>query len=48
MQVKAANKSENLLNRFRQIIYFLYQAKGITKKVNNNIINSTKLWMLYL
>ena len=32
-QVKAGNASENLLNEIRQIIYFLYRAKEITKKV---------------
>ena len=31
-QVKADNKSENLLNEIRQIIYSLYRAKKITKK----------------
>ena len=35
-QVKARNTSENLLNEFRQIIYSLYGAKQITKKVYNN------------
>ena len=38
-QVKAGNNSENLLNKIKQIVYF-YQAKEITKKVYNNIINS--------
>ena len=42
-QVKAGNTSENLLNQIRQIICSLYRAKEITKKVYNNIINSTKL-----
>ena len=42
-QVKARNKSENLLNEIRQIIYSLYRAKQITKKVYNNIMNSVKL-----
>ena len=42
-QVKAGNKSENLLNEIRQIIYSLYRAKEITKKVYNNIMNSIKL-----
>ena len=42
-QVKAGNTSENLLNEIRQIIYSLYQAKEITKKVYNNIMNSIKL-----
>ena len=42
-QIKAGNTSENLLNEIRQIIYSLYRAKEITKKVYNNIMNSTKL-----
>ena len=37
-QVKTGNNSENLLNEIRQIIYSLYQAKEITKKVNNSLI----------
>ena len=41
--VKAGSTYENLLNEIRQIIYFLYKAKEITKKVCNNIINSIKL-----
>ena len=39
-QVKAGNNSENLLNEIRQIIYSLYQAKEITKKVYNNLVKS--------
>ena len=31
--VKAGNTSENLLNGFRQVIYSMYQVKGITKNV---------------
>ena len=42
-QVKAGNTSENLLNEIRQIIYSLYRAKEITKKVYNNIMNSIKV-----
>ena len=42
-QVKASNTSKNLVNEIRQIIYSLYQAKKITKKIYNNIINSIKL-----
>ena len=42
-QVKAGNISKNLLNKIRRIIYSLYQAKEITKKVYNNIMNSIKL-----
>ena len=37
-QVKTGNNSENLLNEIRQIIYSLYQAKEITKKVNNSLM----------
>ena len=39
-QVKAANNSENLLNKIKQIVYSLYQSKQITKNVYNNIIKS--------
>ena len=31
-QVKAGNTSENLLNEIRQIIFFLYREKKVTKK----------------
>ena len=42
--VNAGKTTGSLLNEIRQIIYFLYQAKEITKKVYNNMINSIKLW----
>ena len=42
-QVKVGKTSENLLNNIRQIIYSLWRAKEITKKVDNNIMNSIKL-----
>ena len=42
-QVIAGNTSENLLNEIKQVIYSLYQAKGIPKKVYNNILNSIKV-----
>ena len=42
-QVKPGNTSENLLNEIGQIIYSLYGAKEITKKVYNNIMNSIML-----
>ena len=42
-QVKAGNTSENLLKEIKQIIYSLYRAKEITKKVYNNIMHSIKL-----
>ena len=41
-QIKAGNNSESLLNEIRQIVYYLYRAKKITKMLYNNIINSIK------
>ena len=41
-QIKRGNTSENILNEIRDIIYSLYQAKEITKKVFNNIMNSIR------
>ena len=38
-QVKSRNLYENLLHEIRKIIYSLYRAKEITKKVYNNIMN---------
>ena len=48
-QVKSGNNSEILLNEIRQIVYFLYQSKQITKKLYNHIIKSIniKKWILY-
>ena len=40
-QVQAGK--ENLVNEIRQIIYYLYWAKEISKKIYNNIINSIKI-----
>ena len=42
-QVKAGNKSENLLNEIREIMYSMHRAREITKKVYNNLMNSIKL-----
>ena len=42
-QIKAGNNSESLLNEIRQIVYFLYRSKKITKKVYSNIIKSIKV-----
>ena len=42
-QVKAGNTSEHLLNEIRQIMYSLYRAKEIIKKVYNSVMNSIKL-----
>ena len=41
-QIKAGNNSESLLNEIRQIVYYLYRPKKITKMLYNNIINSIK------
>ena len=41
-QVKANNTYENLLDKIRQIIYFLYRTKEITKKLYKTG------WILYL
>ena len=38
-QVKAGNTSENLVNEIRQIIYYLYLKKEISKKVHKNVMN---------
>ena len=42
-QIKAGNNSESLLNEIRQIVYYLYHSKEITKKVDNNRIKSIKV-----
>ena len=50
-QVKASNTSKNLLIEIRQIIYFLYQTKEITKNVYNNLIQqryNTKVNAIFL
>ena len=39
-QVKAGSISNNLQNEVGQIMYSMYGAKGFTKKVYNNIMNS--------
>ena len=41
-QIKSGNNSESLLNEIRQIVYYLYRSKKITKMLYNNIINSIK------
>ena len=42
-QVKAGNSFEKFLNEIRQIIYSLYRAKEMTKKLCSNIMNSLKV-----
>ena len=41
-EIKAGNNSESLLNEIRQIAYYLYRSRKITKMLYNNIINSIK------
>ena len=42
-QVKAGNKSENLLNEIWQIVYSFYRSKKLLKKVYNKIFKSIQL-----
>ena len=42
-QVKSSKISENLLNEIGHIIYSLYWAKEIAKKIYNNVTNSIKV-----
>ena len=42
-QVKAGNTSETLLNKIRQITYYLYQAKDINKRLYNTIMISIQV-----
>ena len=37
-QIQAGNNSKSLKNELRQIIYFLYRSKVLTKTVYNNLI----------
>ena len=42
-QVKSGYTTENLVNEIKQIMYFLYPEKEVTKKVYNNIMILLKL-----
>ena len=37
-QLKAGNNSEKLKTEIRQLLYFLYRSKNMTKQVYNNLI----------
>ena len=39
-QKQARNNSQKLNNEIRQIIYFLYRSKNLSKTVYNHLINS--------
>ena len=52
-QVKAGDTSENRLIEIRQIMYFLYREKEITKSIQrynelNKVIKQQTEWILYL
>ena len=38
-QLEARNNSEKLKNEIRQLLYFLYCSKNVTKQLYNNLIN---------
>ena len=38
--LKAGNNSETLKNEIRQVLYFLYCSKKLTKTIYNNLINT--------
>ena len=48
MLQRVAFASGNLLNEIRQIMYYFYQAKEITKKLYNNKMNSIKLRNIFV
>ena len=39
-QLKAGNDSQKLINEIRQLLYFLYRSKKLTKAIYNHIINA--------
>ena len=51
-QVKVGNTSESLISKVRQIMYYLYRAKQINKKLykncDRNQLSYKTEWMLYL
>ena len=38
-QLKGRNNSQKLKNEIRQLLYFLYRSKQLTKQLYNNLIN---------
>ena len=38
-QLKAGNNSQELKNEIRELLYFLYRSKQLTKQLYNNLIN---------
>ena len=39
-QIKAGNNSQKLKNEIRQIVYFLYISKNLSKTIYNHLINT--------
>ena len=39
-QLKAGNNSEKLKNEIRQILYYLYRSKKLTKKIHNHLTST--------
>ena len=39
-QLKAGNNSEKLKNEIRQLLYYLYRSKKLTKTIHNTLINT--------
>ena len=39
-QLKAGNNSEKLKNEIRQILYYLYRSKKLTKKIYNHLTST--------
>ena len=48
VQLKAGNNLEKLKNETRQLLYFLYRSKNMTKQVYNNLIKPYELRILLL
>ena len=43
-QLKTGNSSQKLKNEIRQLLYFLYRLKKLTKTIYNNLINIIEKW----
>ena len=48
VRLKAGNNLEKLKNETRQLLYFLYRSKNMTKQVYNNLIKPYELRILLL
>ena len=43
-QLKAGNNSEKLKNEIRQLLYFLYRSKKLTKQIYKSLIDIIQKW----